>query len=237
MRQSSPDWHRFRKRLRREFGSVSNRRKKPNAAPLGFAGLVCFAHHVAPGYFPVGEIHHDLRLVREASGRGIGDGCRRSLLADAARRTGGGDSNGEEERARELIAAGADINALEPDEYPPLCMAVDQMEVAEVRRLLAYGANPNIADPEEKRTPLKMARRLYKEMGFGPAQERSPARGDDGAGPAGKRPANRGTQGAARGDHLPAGGRGRACSHITRSSAHVCRRPVANSLYSASVGL
>ena len=82
--------------------------------------------------------------------------------------------NGEEERARELIAAGADINALEPDEYPPLCMAVDQMEVAEVRRLLAYGANPNIADPEEKRTPLKMARRLYKEMGFGPAGKNDP---------------------------------------------------------------
>jgi len=75
--------------------------------------------------------------------------------------------NGEEDRARELAAAGADINALEPDEYPPLCMAVDQMEVDEVRRLLAFGADPNIADPEEKRTPLKMARRLSRDMGFG----------------------------------------------------------------------
>ena len=82
--------------------------------------------------------------------------------------------NGEERRARALIEAGADINALEPDEYPPLCMAVDQMEVSEVRRLLAFGANPNLADPEEKRTPLKMAKRLYKEMGFGPARKNDP---------------------------------------------------------------
>ncbi|HEY3789838.1 MAG TPA: hypothetical protein VGL71_13330, partial [Urbifossiella sp.] len=70
--------------------------------------------------------------------------------------------NGEEERARMLIDSGADINALEVDEYPPLCMAVDQMEVNEVRRLLEFGADPNIADPEEERTPLKMAKRLYK---------------------------------------------------------------------------
>ena len=82
--------------------------------------------------------------------------------------------NGEERRARALIEAGADINALEPDEYPPLCMAVDQMEASEVRRLLAFGANPNLADPEEKRTPLKMAKRLYKEMGFGPARKNDP---------------------------------------------------------------
>jgi Ankyrin repeats (many copies) len=82
--------------------------------------------------------------------------------------------NGEAARAHALVEAGADINALEPDEYPPLCMAVDQMEVEEVRRLLAFGANPNIADPQEKRTPLKMARRLHKEMGFGPAGKKDP---------------------------------------------------------------
>lgn len=82
--------------------------------------------------------------------------------------------NGETARAQALVAAGADINALEPDEYPPLCMAVDQMEVEEVRRLLAFGADPNIADPEERKTPLKLARRLYKEMGFGPARKDDP---------------------------------------------------------------
>ena len=74
--------------------------------------------------------------------------------------------NGEEERARRLVAAGADINAVATDEYPPLCMAVDQLEVEEVRRLLAFGADPNLADPDEKKTPLKMAKRLYREMGF-----------------------------------------------------------------------
>ena len=82
--------------------------------------------------------------------------------------------NGETARARVLVEAGADINALELDEYPPLCMAVDQMEVEEVRRLLAFGADPNIADPEEEKTPLKMAKRLYKEMGFGPARKNDP---------------------------------------------------------------
>lgn len=79
--------------------------------------------------------------------------------------------NGDEERARELAAAGADINALAPDEYPPLCMAVDQLEADEVRRLLAFGADPNLADPEERKTPLKMAKRTYKELGFGPRKK------------------------------------------------------------------
>lgn len=82
--------------------------------------------------------------------------------------------NGETARARALVLAGADVNALEPDEYPPLCMAVDQMEVEEVRRLLAFGADPNIADPEERKTPLKLARRLYKDMGFGPVRKNDP---------------------------------------------------------------
>lgn len=82
--------------------------------------------------------------------------------------------NGELDRAHSLIDAGADINALEPDEYPPLCMAVDQMEVEEVRRLLAFGADPNIADPDERKTPLKLAKRLYKDMGFAPVRRGDP---------------------------------------------------------------
>jgi len=82
--------------------------------------------------------------------------------------------NGETDRAQALADAGADINALEPDEYPPLCMAVDEMDVEEVRRLLDFGADPNISDPEERKTPLKMAKRLYKEMGFGPARKNDP---------------------------------------------------------------
>jgi hypothetical protein len=80
--------------------------------------------------------------------------------------------NGNEARAKALVAAGADINALAADEYPPLCMAVDQMEVEEVRRLLAFGADPNLPDPDEKKTPLKMAKRMYKEMGFGPVKKK-----------------------------------------------------------------
>ena len=75
-------------------------------------------------------------------------------------------------KADELIAAGADINALGPDEYPPLWIAVDQMEVEEVRRLLAFGADPSLANPDEKSTPLKHARKLYRDMGFAPSKKR-----------------------------------------------------------------
>lgn len=78
----------------------------------------------------------------------------------------------DEAKARELIAAGADINALGPDEYPPLWIAVDQMEVEEVRRLLAFGADPSLANPDEKTTPLKHAKRLYRDMGFAPSKKR-----------------------------------------------------------------
>lgn len=80
--------------------------------------------------------------------------------------------NGDEPRARELTAAGVDINALAPDEYPPLCMAVDQLAVEEVRRLLAFGADPNLPDADEQQTPLGLAKRLYREMGFGPIRKR-----------------------------------------------------------------
>jgi len=79
---------------------------------------------------------------------------------------------GEDEKARELIAAGADINELGPDEYPPLWIAVDQMEVEEVRQLLAYGADPNLRDDDEKTTPLKHAKKMYRDMGFGPKKKK-----------------------------------------------------------------
>ncbi|QJW96938.1 DUF6985 domain-containing protein [Frigoriglobus tundricola] len=78
-------------------------------------------------------------------------------------------------KARELIAAGADINALGPDEYPPLWIAVDQMEPEEVRRLLAFGADPGLVNPDENSTPLKHARKMYREMGFSPAKTRDVA--------------------------------------------------------------
>ena len=80
--------------------------------------------------------------------------------------------SGNEARAIELIAAGADINALGPGEYPPLWIAVDQMEVEEVRRLLVFGADPRLTDPDQKTTPLKHAKKLYKEMGFAPSRKK-----------------------------------------------------------------
>jgi hypothetical protein len=85
---------------------------------------------------------------------------------------------GDEAKARELIAAGADVNALGADEYPPLWIAVDQMEVEEVRRLLAFGADPNLANPDEKTTPLKHAKKMYRDMGFAPSKKKDPLLGD-----------------------------------------------------------
>ncbi|QEG32023.1 hypothetical protein GobsT_68720 [Gemmata obscuriglobus] len=79
---------------------------------------------------------------------------------------------GDEPLARELVARGADINALGEDEYPPLWISVDQIEVEEVRRLLAFGADPNLPNPDEKTTPLKHAKRMYRDMGFAPAKKR-----------------------------------------------------------------
>ncbi len=78
----------------------------------------------------------------------------------------------DETRARELIAVGADINALGPDEYPPLWISVDQMETEEVRRLLAFGADPNLANPDERTTPLRHAKKMYRDMGFAPSKKR-----------------------------------------------------------------
>ena len=79
---------------------------------------------------------------------------------------------GDDDRARYLAAEGADINAVPPDQMPPLCAAVEQMEAGDVRRLLAFGADPKLPDPETGRTPLKMARRSYREMGFAPAKKK-----------------------------------------------------------------
>lgn len=78
---------------------------------------------------------------------------------------------GDDAKARELVAAGADINALHPDEYPPLWIAVDQLEVEEVRRLLAFGADPSLVNGDERTTPLKHARKLYRDLGFDPAHK------------------------------------------------------------------
>lgn len=69
----------------------------------------------------------------------------------------------DEIRVKELIAQGHDINALgETDPYPPLCGAVEQMDVDLVRRLLAAGANPELRDPHGK-TPVQIAKRMLKD--------------------------------------------------------------------------
>lgn len=83
---------------------------------------------------------------------------------------------GDDDRARELAVAGADINDLAADDFPPLCIAAEQMEVEDVRRLLAFGADPNLPDPDTGKTPLKLAKKTYRELGFGPAKKNNPLR-------------------------------------------------------------
>ena len=46
------------------------------------------------------------------------------------------------------------------------------MEVEEVRRLLAFGADPALANPDEKSTPLKHAKKMHRDMGFSPSKKR-----------------------------------------------------------------
>lgn len=54
----------------------------------------------------------------------------------------------------EMIAAGADVNAVAPGgQYPPLHLAIEQMEVDIVRRLIEAGADVN-RDLGEGWTPL-----------------------------------------------------------------------------------
>lgn len=75
--------------------------------------------------------------------------------------------DGKTKEAERLVAAGADINAVPPDEEPPLCLAVEQEDVRFVERLLAFGADPSLREPENRLTPLMLVRRLRKDMTFG----------------------------------------------------------------------
>jgi hypothetical protein len=80
---------------------------------------------------------------------------------------------GDDEKARQLIAAGVDINAGsdEGDDEPPLLFAVENLEPDFVRQLLKHGADPNVTKPGKKTTPLRLARRMYREYGFAPSKK------------------------------------------------------------------
>ena len=74
----------------------------------------------------------------------------------------------DEERVRQLLAAGHDINDVGvEDPYPPLCMAVEELDVDLVKRLLALGADPQLKD-FENRTALQRAKLMLKT--FAPPQ-------------------------------------------------------------------
>jgi uncharacterized protein DUF6985 len=66
----------------------------------------------------------------------------------------------DQKKVQQLLAAGHDINAV-GQFAPPLCMAVQLMDVGLVRRLLAVGADPKLKDFQNK-TPLQHARDMLK---------------------------------------------------------------------------
>ena len=66
----------------------------------------------------------------------------------------------DQKKVQQLLAAGHDINAV-GDFPPPLCMAVQMMDVGLVGRLLAVGADPKLKDFEGK-TALQHARAMLK---------------------------------------------------------------------------
>lgn len=71
---------------------------------------------------------------------------------------------GNEEAIKRLLAQGHDINDVgEVDPYPPLCAAVERLEVDLVKRLLAIGADPGLKDFEGK-SALQRARRMLEDL-------------------------------------------------------------------------
>ncbi len=68
----------------------------------------------------------------------------------------------DQKKVQQLLAAGHDINAV-GQFPPPLCMAVQLMDVGLVRRLLAVGADPKLKDFQNK-TPLQHARAMLKSL-------------------------------------------------------------------------
>ena len=67
----------------------------------------------------------------------------------------------DDRRIAKLIAAGADINALE---YPPLFLAIDQMDPELVQRMLDVGADPT--RKKKGKTALQHAERKLNDMKF-----------------------------------------------------------------------
>lgn len=82
---------------------------------------------------------------------------------------------GDDAKAKKLVASGMDINVLKADEIPPLWIAVDQLQPTLVRRLLDYGADPKLKNPDDRSTPLKHAKGRYRELGFAPSKKKSAA--------------------------------------------------------------
>lgn len=82
---------------------------------------------------------------------------------------------GDDAKAKKLIASGLDINALNSGEIPPLWVAVDQLQPTLVGRLLDYGADPKLKNPDDGSTPLKHAKGRYRELGFAPSKKKNAA--------------------------------------------------------------
>jgi uncharacterized protein len=95
--------------------------------------------------------------------------------------------SGDLERARSLVAAGADIETRDEDSWTALCWAAGAGHDAIVVFLLESGANPFAAD-KDRRTPYMIALAANHVITAKRLAEAEAASGGDGGRPAARRP-------------------------------------------------
>jgi hypothetical protein len=132
------------------------------------SGLMVICHADKPARWTTCDGVYEDELI--ASDEPVGD--EKSQVPSPSSKLVDAVFEGDDATAKKLIAAGMDINALAPDEYPPLWIAVSHVQVDLVRRLLEYGADPGLKHPLDKNTPLRLAKFLYREMGFSPTKKK-----------------------------------------------------------------
>jgi hypothetical protein len=70
--------------------------------------------------------------------------------------------DGHTKKAERLVNEGAKINGVPQGEEPPLCLAVSRGDPELVARLLQFGADPGLREPDNRLTPLMLVRRKRK---------------------------------------------------------------------------
>lgn len=91
-------------------------------------------------------------------------------------------SEGDIERARQLVAEGASVDPADDEDYALLHMAVDECELEQVKLLLELGADPNVTEDitdGKPRTPLFKCKQLARTMGLIPKKKKKKGLGDE----------------------------------------------------------